>query len=1123
MNEFRRVLTIAGMLMILGGTPALQAGEPKGETADLYLKQVKPLLKERCFACHGALKQEANLRLDTAAAIHLGGDSGAAMLPGEKAASSLILERVSAMDASERMPPEHEGEPLSAKQIGILKEWIAQGAHAPADEQPEADPRAHWAFRPVARHAVPVVQNEKWVRNPIDAWIAQRHEQLGLHPQPEATRIELVRRLYLDLIGLPPSSQELQTALTDRSPDWYEVLVDQLLEDPRHGERWARHWMDVWRYSDWWGLGAQLRNSQRHLWHWRDWIVESLNQDLPYDQMVCLMLAGDELVPDEINQLRATGYLARNYYLFNRHQWMEQTVEHVSKGFLGLTMNCAKCHDHKFDPIDQTDFYKMRAFFEPYQVRMEMIPGQLDLEKDGIPRVFDGLLEAPTYRFVRGDEAKPDQSRIITAGIPNVLKFDEVHPQQVDLPGVAWEPARRPGVLESYLEQAAQKREAVQTRLAQAEKKLKELESLQQSKPVDTQEPAASLTHSELVFRDEFQEMDASRWQAVQGKWSVQSGLLEQKEVTPQQSLLRLLTPAPVDFEAKVRFRITGGARWKSVGLSFDASPTGNEAAADVHGRQMVYVSGAAEDSKVQAAYQQGGKWNYPPAGRAPLPIQLNQDYMLIVRVRGTLVNALLNDQPLVAWQMSLPREPGLIHLLTYDASATFQEFSITPLGPQVAMQPAGNAPAMTAEATLEEARYQLHDAKLAVTENEAAWLWTQSVVEAMRAEWDDPESSLTADKRIVAIRAERARNVAQQERKVAAAEHVLQQAPASDQKKRDAAEKGLKSAQDGLKQSQEKLVAEITAENSFSRLSGGTWSATRFQHTGHDDPEVKFPHISTGRRTALAQWITDPRNPLTARVAVNHLWGRHFGEPLVATTFDFGRNGAKPTHPELLDWLAIEFMEQGWSMKHLHRLIVTSSAYRMTSSIAGGESALAADPENCGLWRRVPVRLESQVVRDSVLSLAGTLDPTMGGPPVPMNQQETSHRRSLYFFHSNNERNLFLTTFDEASVSECYRREQSIVPQQALALSNSQLVQQSAVQIADRISGLPEVQGKDDTAFVRGAFQLVTGIEPGPAEITASLAALNEWSALPGGNPKEARASFIWVLINHNDFVTLR
>ncbi|MFN8857182.1 MAG: DUF1549 domain-containing protein, partial [Planctomycetaceae bacterium] len=238
-----------------------------------YAAQVRPLLKARCVACHGALKQSAGLRLDTAAALLRGGDSGAAVVAGHST-RSLLLERISAAESAERMPP--EGEPLSAEQIRLIRDWIDSGAHRPDNEQPDADPREHWAYRPILRPGIPAEVLPGWSDNSIDAFISRGYLKQGLKPQPTADRRILLRRLSLDLIGVPPTPEEIADALGAPEESWYERTVERLLADPRHGERWARHWMDVWRYSDWWGLGDQLRNSQKHIWHWRDWIVESL-------------------------------------------------------------------------------------------------------------------------------------------------------------------------------------------------------------------------------------------------------------------------------------------------------------------------------------------------------------------------------------------------------------------------------------------------------------------------------------------------------------------------------------------------------------------------------------------------------------------------------------------------------------------------------------------------------------------------------------------------------------------------------------------------------------------------------------------------------------------------------
>ncbi len=255
------------------------------------------------------------------------------------------------------------------------------------------------------------------------------------------------------------------------------------------------------------------------------------------------------------------------------------------------------------------------------------------------------------------------------------------------------------------------------------------------------------------------------------------------------------------------------------------------------------------------------------------------------------------------------------------------------------------------------------------------------------------------------------------------------------------------------------------------------------------------FPKTSTGRRAGLAKWIADAKNPLTARVAVNHIWARHFGQPLVPTVFDFGRKGTPPTHAELLDWLAVELVENGWSMKHLHKLMVTSTAYRMASTLAGASPAnRQADGDNRYLWHMNAGRMESQAVRDSLLHLAGELDATLGGPSVEIGQQDASRRRSLYFFHSAIDRNRFLTTFDEADPLECYRRRESIIPQQALALSNSRLALTMANKIADRLGNkLGEVPDRD---FARAAFTALLAASPTDAELAACAKAMSQWRA---------------------------
>jgi len=1151
-------LSLRTSLSLVAGFAFLILHQPVHAEVD-YAKSIKPLLHERCYSCHGAIKQKARLRLDTVELMLKGGKSGPALQRGQPDQSPLIT-RVATTDLAERMPPEHEGEPFTTAQVQLLRDWIAAGAPAPADEKPETDPKDHWAYRARVRPPVPAVANTKWVRNPIDAFLAQQHQQHGLTPQPEASRAVQLRRLYLDLIGLPPTTAELAAVEADKSADWYERVVKRLLDDPRHGERWARHWMDIWRYSDWWGLGDQLRNSQKHIWHWRDWIVESLNADTPYDEMLRLMLAADESHPNDLQKLRATGFLARNWFLFNRHSWMEETVEHVSKGFLGLTMNCARCHDHKYDPIAQTDYYKLRAFFEPYHVRLDILPDEPDLTRNGIPRAYDGLLDAPTYRFVRGDENRPDKSAAIAPGVPELLAFKALAIKPVPLPPEAWQPERRPWILESHLATARKKIATNEAAVAKAKENLAaaqkraaehpvtkpvrdEVQELLEDAPAKkspTPKPAAAAPATPAVaplVTTRFTAPEPMRWKLFGGDWSHTPAGLAQKRNGTTRSAARWLEKAPQDFDATMRFTIHGGTTYRSVGLSFDATqadPTGTAGPTD--SELNVYVSAWTSGPKIQAAYSRGTAWQYPPEGMRALPIELNREYILRVQARGPLINASLNGEPLIAWRSPLARRDGALQVMAFDALVTFHEFSLSPLAdsvvlrePSPAPNPAPAAPVVAAQPnTPEAAQAELTAAELAVTLARSELVSLEHRIAALRATWarmdagthsPNPALAETEREKIqTAVLAERETAVAKARHTIADAELRLARA-AKD--KRAAIEKELKTARESLDKATKSVSAPIAATDKVTPVAGAKWTPTRFFSSGKDDPTVEFRPVSSGRRTALADWITDPRNPLTARVAANHLWTRHFGTPLVPAVFEFGRKNPPPTHPELLDWLASELVDNGWSMKHLHRLIVTSAAYRMSSSLAGGEASAAKDPDNLRWWRRTPIRLEAQAVRDSLLALSGQLDPTMGGPSVPTASQADSKRRSLYFFHSNNERNLFLTTFDEAGVKECYRREQSIVPQQALALANSRLVHDAASLIATRLSG--EVPPNDDDAFVRQAFRTVLGTSPTDTETAACRKTLEAWRKLPQATPATARAQLVWALFNHNDFVTLR
>ncbi len=344
---------------------AAPAEAPPSAAVD-YLRDVKPILTQNCVKCHGPDRQRGGLRLDTAAAVRKGGDSGPAAVPGQSGKSRMVL-AVTGAEGVKAMPP--KGPPLDAARVAVLRAWIDAGASAPAGEVAAAPAGSnHWSFRPVVRPAEPAVKNAAWVRNPIDRFILARLEKEGVAPSPEADRATLIRRLSLDLLGLPPSPKEVDAFVADQSPDAYEKLVDRLLASPHYGERWGRHWLDLARYAD--SNGYSI-DAPRSMWPYRDWVINALNKDMPFDQFAIQQLAGDLLPNATTDDLVATGF-HRNTPIneeggIDLEQFrVDSIVDRVNTTgtvFLGLTVGCCQCHDHKFDPISQREYYQLFAFF----------------------------------------------------------------------------------------------------------------------------------------------------------------------------------------------------------------------------------------------------------------------------------------------------------------------------------------------------------------------------------------------------------------------------------------------------------------------------------------------------------------------------------------------------------------------------------------------------------------------------------------------------------------------------------------------------------------------------------------------------------------------------------------
>jgi len=1051
------------LFIILAAALPIQAAD--------YLRDIKPVLKARCYACHGALKQKAGLRVDSAANLRKGA-KGEDVLSIGKPGESEFLARLTAADAEERMPP--EGAPLKPAEIAAIREWIAAGAPVPAHESAEADPREHWAFQ------VPqLVKLPGDAGNPVDVLLEQQRASRGLKAQPIAERTIRLRRLYLDLIGLPPTRAQL----ADTRP--WNVIVDELLKSPHHGERWARHWMDIWRYTDWYGLGAQLRNSQKHIWHWRDWIVESLNADKGYDRMIEEMLAADELAPTDLKALRATGFLARNYYLFNRTTWLDATIEHTGKAFVGLTLNCAKCHDHKYDPITHEDYYRFRAIFEPHQVRLDPLPGVTDFEKGGLPRVFDNHLDITTRLHLRGDPKSPATNRVMRAGVPTVLSEFAPEIQPVKLPAYAFAPAGREYVQRDRLASAKAAVGTAKRELDKA-KQLAANAPPEKPKPQIEPKPKTPAPAPKFSVHDDFSKRNDQLWEVVGKGWKFEKGAAHQATATRDAERLTLRRKLPRDFELTCRYTHTGGSIYRSVTFRFDVS-------ADRKYANYVYTSAHPPGPKLHVAYTRGGTSTYPPDGLVAQPIVIGKPYTLRLAVRDRLVNVWLDDKFQIAYTLPDRKSDGRLELSGFDATVAFDDIQIKSLPADVKLADSKNAAPDVKPAT----SLEISEAKLTAAEAKLAALETMFAAEQARG---DAAAFKAAEQRAARAEADSLK---------AEGEYELK-AFAKDGKKVNAARAKIVN---GAK----KLAAVEQGKGSFTPLRAAKKALETPAHNEGQYPTV-YPATSTGRRTALARWVTSPKNPLTARVAVNHVWLRHFGEPLVESVDDFGLRAKPPVQQLLLDHLAADFMAHGWSFRRLHRLIVTSRTYQLRTTTAGADSkTLAADASNHFYWRMNTRRMEAQVVRDSLLQLAGVLDVKLGGPSL--NPGDAVRRRSLYFKHSRDQQDKLLKMFNDADHLQCYRRTESIVPQQALALSNSKLAIDMAGQIAGRIKG-------DD--FVGGVFELLLGRTPDFAERRECETALTELvaaaTAAKKANPvQRARRGLVLALLNHNDFVSVR
>ena len=960
------------------------------EAAPDFTRDVRPIFEAHCFKCHGPIKQKSGYRLDVRAIALTGGESGTPnILPGRGATSPLV-KFIAGEVEDMKMPP--EGEPLTPAEIATIRAWVDAGAPWPdAASAAVADPLDWWSLQPLATVTPPAAAG-----NPLDGFIRTQLAAHGLAPSPPADARTLCRRLYFDLTGLPPTPEDIAAFVADSAPDAYARLVEKLLASPRYGERWARHWLDVVHYGD--THGYDKDKLRPNAWPYRDYVVRAFNTDKPYARFVQEQIAGDVLFPSTADGIEALGFISAGPWDFighaevpesktdgkiARHLDRDDMVANTIGTFSSLTVHCAQCHNHKFDPIPQEDYYSLQSVFS--------------------------ALDRTDREYYRDDARN--------------ARFQNLRREQRDT-SVAL------AALEAPLRAQAGEAYAEITR---------RLERPPQSDPASPGKPSPSRGyHSALSSTP-----DAMKW--------VQVDLGESVEINRA-----TLLPAHDDFN-----RIGAGfgfpVRFKVEASDDPAFHTGVKL--------------------LWQRYDQTFMADFPNPGLSPFATGGGAGDGIIgryVRVTVTKLAPRKDDYMFALAELRVTDRAGKNIALgrrvtAFDSIESAPRWSRTHLTDGVAP----SALSADEKQELEQARDAL---LLGVA--------------------DEPTKQRRAQ-----LLAESARIAAE-----------LKTFPKPDLVYAGAIHTGSSNFKGtgtaGGRPRPIHVLARGQVTTPGKSVGPGTLSALKFSPARF----ALSPDAGEGeRRAALARWLTDPKNPLTWRSIVNRVWQYHFGRGLVDTPNDFGRNGAAPTHPELLDWLAADFRDSGGSLKSLHRRIVTSDTYRQ--AITANSAAEKIDSGNTLLWRQNRRKLEAEALRDAILAVSGKLDLTMGGPGwqdfVIERPEHSPHfrydlanpdnpatwRRSIYRFVARSQTQPWMTSMDCADPSmRVDKRNESLSPLQALAMLNNGFIVTQAQHLAARVqSEHPHTLA----AQVARAHALALGRPPDAAAL-APLVRFAEAEGLP-------------------------
>lgn len=919
------------------------------QSLELFERKVRPLLVEHCQQCHGPKKQWAGLRMDSREGLLKGGESGPAIVPGDPDASELFS-RVTDPDPEVRMPPADSSPPLSGDELASLKRWIALGALWPTSPTQSVDAQKlaqqrHWAFQPVTKPAVPAVRSQTVGDNPVDRFIVEKLKDQGLELSPEADPRTLLRRASYDLIGMPPTAEDVAAVAQDARG--YEHAIDRLLESPHYGEQWGRHWLDVARYSD--TKGYVYTREERFFVHaaaYRDWVIRAFNDDMPYDRFVLLQIAADQVAPGDPAALAATGFLTLGRrFLGVTADIIDDRIDVVGRGLLGLTVSCARCHDHKYDPIPTADYYSLYGVFQNCRERQLAIPRP----PDAAP---------PTPEFEAGLAERQKKADALTAA--------------------------------SRAEAASRIRERLGEYLL-AQRHLDDHPVFANTQITTKDDLLAGIVRS----FESFLARAKRNCDPVFVPWIALAALGDQEFPEAAVHLCR-------------EWQQPGAHVNGRVARAFAVPPTSPKDAADRYAALVREI-----DAEWIAAC------NEAKLGGRPEPTSLQDSDSEAFRqaIYGS-------DSPCV-----IPDEP-IVNTEPYWDTATVESL-------------------------------WKHQAEV------DRWLLKHPECATMAMPLFD-------------------------------CNHLEEQAI--------------------FRRGNSAMKGDVVPRQFLRVVSGSS----------------RQPFTNGSGRLEMAQAIVDPTNPLTVRVWVNRVWMHHFGQGLVTSPSDFGVRSSPPSHPELLDWLAQEFVAHGWSTKWLHRTIMLSATYRQSCAGPNSEAvrqlAISRDPENRLLWRMNVRRLSMEAMRDTMIAVAGELDATQRGPVDPFKSGADGFRRSVYMLIDRQFLPTAFNVFDFANPDlHTPQRSETTVPQQALFAMNSPFVADRARSIAKQTAGEVSPERR-----IRLLFQRVLQRQPTADDMHTGLAfvaaATESHSPLSGAVLEASQAAaasgltpweqFAQVLLMSNEFM---